>query len=143
MFSGLGQATYFSAICIQSQGLPKLQVQINKGDLSATTVENQLQLIIDGNMTDINLIEQDSNTTQELVGVTSDILFKRTNASLTVFLSSGISVTIESKTVSKAELSGKVLCCPNMYLYMHLFIQLCNRLSSYYQVILLTLMFNL
>lgn len=84
-----------------------MQVQINKGDIAATTVENQLQLIIDGNMTDISLIEQDLNTTQELEHVTSDILFKRTNMSLTVFFSSGITVEVESKNVSN-QLSWQV-----------------------------------
>ena len=95
----LGQATYFSAVCVSSTGLPKLQLQINKADLNATTVENQLQMIIDGSETDIALIEQDSNTTQEINGVSSNLLFKRTNSSVTVLFSTGISLTVASNNV--------------------------------------------
>lgn len=95
----LGQATYFSAVCVASTGLPDLQIQINKGDLNATLVENQLQMIIDGDLTDIGLIEQDSNTTQEINGVSSNLLFKRTNASVTVLFSTGVSLTVSASNV--------------------------------------------
>ena len=86
-------------MCVSSTGLPKLQLQINKADLNATTVENQLQMIIDGSETDIALIEQDSNTTQEINGVSSNLLFKRTNSSVTVLFSTGISLTVASNNV--------------------------------------------
>ena len=98
---GLGQATYFSAVCVESAAAPKIQIQINKGDLNATTVENQLQMIINGSFMDIAQIEQGSNITQEISGISSNLLFQRTNSSLTVLLSTGVSLTIEAKNVRK------------------------------------------
>ncbi|XP_067928014.1 mucin-like protein [Watersipora subatra] len=87
-----GQATYFSAICVKTTGLPKVQVQLNRNNNLAGVV-NELQLIIDGQETDISLIEQDSNVTQTITGVDSSLMFKRTNSSLTVIFSSGVTVT--------------------------------------------------
>ncbi|XP_067928026.1 uncharacterized protein [Watersipora subatra] len=88
----LGQATYFSAVCISNDGLPRLQIQINKNnDISG--VENELQLIIDDDMKDIALISQDLNISQSMDGVDTKIQFKRTNSSLTVLFSSGVSIT--------------------------------------------------
>ena len=56
-------------------------------------------MIINGSFVDIALIEQDSNTTQEISGISPNLLFQRTNASLTVLLSTGVSLTIEAKNV--------------------------------------------
>ena len=84
---------------MESAAAPKIQIQINKGDLNATTVENQLQMIINGSFVDIALIEQDSNTTQEISGISPNLLFQRTNSSLTVLLSTGVSLTVEAKNV--------------------------------------------
>lgn len=77
-----------------------MQIQINKFNLDATDVVDILQLIIDGDFTDIGQIAQDSNTTQELPGITSNLLFKRTNASVTVLFSTGISLTVSANNVS-------------------------------------------
>ena len=56
-------------------------------------------MIINGSFVDIALIEQDSNTTQEISGISPNLLFQRTNSSLTVLLSTGVSLTVEAKNV--------------------------------------------
>lgn len=115
-----GLATYFSAVCVESNGVPRVQIQINKADLNATAVEDQLQMIIDGDEIDIGLIPQESNTSVSLDGVDSNLLFKRSNTSLTVLFSSGISITVASSSVSM-EFHTKY------------------RLYAHYEIVLLTL----
>lgn len=85
---------------METKGLPKLQIQLNKGDLNATAVEDQLQMIIGGNMTHIGQIMQDTNSTQNISGVNTNILFKRSNSSVSVYFSSGVSLTVEASNVS-------------------------------------------
>ena len=97
---GFGQATYFSAICVAAVGLPRVQVQINKNNQLAG-VENELKLIVNGTEKDIGSLEQDAETTKALDGVSSSIQFKRTNSSLTIIFSSGLSVTTSVAYVSK------------------------------------------
>lgn len=54
-----GLATFFSAVCIEGTGSPKVQIQVNKEATNTTTgVENLMQLIVDGNEKDINLIAE-------------------------------------------------------------------------------------
>ena len=103
ILSALGQATYFSAVCIQSTGLPRVQLQINKSASNTTTgIENLLQLIVDGTEQDISLITENGNTTQTLNGVSENVLFKRTNATVTVIFSTGVSITTGAANVSQS-----------------------------------------
>lgn len=92
-FIGFGDATYFSAVCVDTTGLPKVQVQINKNSI-VKGVEHEVQLIIGGDSKDISLITHDSNTTQALPGVNNNLLFKRSNSNLTILFSTGVSLTV-------------------------------------------------
>jgi len=95
---GLGQATYFSAVCIAVSGLPRVQIQINKSPLGAG-IANTTQLIIDGTVVDISVIDKDSNGTQTIEGVDSNIMFERDNVSLTVLFYSGLALTASPENV--------------------------------------------
>lgn len=86
---------------MKSDSLPRVQVQINKNAaVDAVGLENLMQMIIDGTEMDIGLIEQDKNTTQTLDGVDNGILFKRSNSSMTVLFSSGVSIDVSPSNVS-------------------------------------------
>ncbi|XP_067927983.1 serine-rich adhesin for platelets-like [Watersipora subatra] len=89
----LGQATYFSAICVATFGLPSVQVQINKSPPGPGLVNNT-QLIVNGSLVDVSVIEEDANSTQSIEGVSSEIQFERSNVTLTVLFSSGVSLAI-------------------------------------------------
>lgn len=94
----LGQATYFSAICMESVGLPRVQLQLNN-ETNSSLAEDAIQLIVNGTMFDVSLIEQDSNETQTLDGVSDSLLFKRTNVSVTVLTGAGLSVEAKAGNV--------------------------------------------
>ena len=100
LYTAQGEATYFSAVCVQSPDLPRLQIQINKANLNLTLAKDTLQLIVNDAEIDFTQIEQDKNTSEPITGVHSDIEFQRTNVSLSVYLSSGVSLTVEAKNVS-------------------------------------------
>lgn len=115
-FVETGQATFFSAICVEAKGLPKIQIQVAKNPLKLTELQHQLQMIINGAVTDISQIKQDSNSTQELDGV-SGLTFKRSNVSVTVYFNSGLSLDVAIASVSlfcKTEFDrftfGRCLC---------------------------------
>ena len=100
IFAGFGQATYFSAVCVQSIGLPRFQLQLNK-ETNSSLSENAIQLIIDGTSIDVSSIALDTNHTQSLDGVNETLLFKRSNVSVTVLTSSGISIEATAGNVSR------------------------------------------
>jgi len=100
---GLGQATYFSAVCIAVSGLPRVQIQINKSPLG-TGLANTTQLIINGTIVDISVIEEDANGTETIEGVDSNIMFERDNVSLTVLFYSGLAITAAPENVSASYL---------------------------------------
>ncbi|XP_067939805.1 mucin-like protein [Watersipora subatra] len=89
----LGQATYFSAICVATFGLPSVQVQINKSP-PGPGLANNTQLIVNGSVVDVSVIEKDANSTQSIEGVSSEIQFERSNVTLTVLFSSGVSLAV-------------------------------------------------
>ena len=106
----LGQATYFSAICIATIGLPRVQVQINKSPIGPDLINNT-QLIVNGSEIDLSVIEEDGNTTQSIDGINSEIQFKRTNSTLTVLFSSGLSLDVTPANVSLSFLSFNYSRC--------------------------------
>ncbi|XP_067939795.1 mucin-like protein [Watersipora subatra] len=89
----LGQATYFSAACVATLGLPSVQVQINKSP-PGPGLANNTQLIVNGSLVDVSVIEEDANSTQSIEGVSSEIQFERSNVTLTVLFSSGVSLAV-------------------------------------------------
>ncbi|XP_067939788.1 mucin-like protein [Watersipora subatra] len=89
----LGEATYFSAVCVATFGLPSVQVQINKSPPGPGLVNNT-QLIVDGSSVNVSVIEEDANSTQSIDGVSSEIQFERSNVTLTVLFSSGVSLAV-------------------------------------------------
>ena len=99
IFAGFGQATYFSAVCVQSIGLPRFQLQLNK-ETNSSLSEDAIQLIINGTEVDVSSITLDTNHTQSLDGVDESLLFKRSNISVTVLTSSGISIEVAAGNVS-------------------------------------------
>jgi len=56
-------------------------------------------LIIDGTVVDISVIDKDSNGTQTIEGVDSNIMFERDNVSLTVLFYSGLALTASPENV--------------------------------------------
>ena len=99
IFAGFGQATYFSAVCVQSIGLPRFQLQLNK-ETNSSLSQDAIQLIINGTEVDVSSITMDANHTQSLDGVDESLLFKRSNISVTVLTSSGISIEAAAGNVS-------------------------------------------
>ena len=98
---GYGQATYFSAICIESVGLPRVQLQLNK-ETNSSLSEDAIQLVVNGTMIDVTQIPQDSNETETIDGVTNSLLFKRSNVSVTVLTTSGLSLEATAGNVSSS-----------------------------------------
>ncbi|KAF6022442.1 hypothetical protein EB796_019247 [Bugula neritina] len=92
----LGQATYFSAVCIALSGLPRVQIQINKSPLGAG-IANTTQLIINGTVVDISAIESEFRGAQTIEGVDRNIMFERDNTSITVFFFNGLSIKATSE----------------------------------------------
>ena len=99
LFVELGQATYFSAICIATVGLPRVQVQINKSPIGPGLINNT-QLIVNGSEIDFSVVEENANTTQSIDGINSEIQFERSNSTLTVLFSSGVSLEVTPSSVS-------------------------------------------
>ena len=95
----MGQATYFSAICIATVGLPRVQVQINKSPIGPGLINNT-QLIVNGSEIDFSVVEENANTTQSIDGINSEIQFERSNSTLTVLFSSGVSLEVTPSSVS-------------------------------------------
>lgn len=99
VIADLGQATYFSAVCIASVGLPRVQLELNKTTNSSLS-EDAIILTVNGTQLDVTLIEQDANETQTIDGITDALLFQRTNTSFKVLTSSGLSVEATAGNVS-------------------------------------------
>jgi hypothetical protein len=79
--------------------LPSFQLQLNK-DTNSSLSEEAIQLIINGTKIDVRNITLDSNETETIEGVTESLLFKRSNVSVTVLTSSGLSIEATAGNVS-------------------------------------------
>lgn len=95
----LGQATYFSAICVNIINLPKIQIHI-KETVSGSNLEDEIEMVIEGTTTQITNIPLNANATVALDGVAETLQFKRTEKNVTVLFSTGISITVSADNVS-------------------------------------------
>lgn len=102
-----GQATYFSAVCVAVKDTVRLQIQLRAAaSNSGTGIEREAQLIIEGEEKDISAIPANSNTASTLEGVSSHVLFLRTDAKITVYFSTGMSIGV---TVANVRIIGLVI----------------------------------
>lgn len=99
LLTGLGLATYFSAICIGVPNLPRVYLQAVK-DAVDTGVANEVYLLIDGVEVDMTLIDPSSNDSTTLDEAGEMIQFTRTETNITVMYHTGMSVTITPLNVS-------------------------------------------
>ena len=81
--------------------LPRVQLQLNK-ETNSSLSEDDIQLVVNGTMIDVTQIPQDSNETDTIDGVTNSLLFKRSNVSVTVLTTSGLSLEATAGNVSSS-----------------------------------------
>lgn len=93
----MGQATYFSAICVRIQDLVRVQVQI-KDNSVLTGIDHEAQLIVDGIDRELSSLPTDTSTTID--GVSSGVLFRKSANSIALYFSTGLTLTITVANVS-------------------------------------------
>jgi len=90
LFADLGEATYYAAVAIKANGVPLVQIQVNP-QATETGVVNECKLLLGDTYYDIALIPENNGTVP--INGETEVLFSRTNRSVTAKFSNGLSVT--------------------------------------------------